>query len=82
MPVLADKRVDLSRKIREMLDQREYRPTELFQQLNQISESVLKDALASLVDAHVIELSPDRHIRLRQRARAATAQQDDRLQRR
>jgi hypothetical protein len=50
------------------LKERPYRPIELLQryQTAEITESALKDVLAELIDAAVIELSPDRHIRLRE----------------
>ena len=59
--------------ILKMLMERAYRPTELFQQLHKIDESALKDVLAALIDAHLIELSPDRHIKLRQQPPASPA---------
>jgi len=51
------------------LNERPYSPIELFQELQsaRVSESAVKDALAALMDARVIELSPDRRILLRKR---------------
>ena len=68
MPSMAAKRAsDLRRIILDKLNEREYQPLELFQQLQsfEISESALKDALADLLEDALIELSPDRHIKLR-----------------
>ena len=68
MPSMAQKqRLDLRRMILNKLNEREYQPLQLFQQLQnfEISESALKDALADLLEDALIELSPDRHIRLR-----------------
>jgi hypothetical protein len=50
------------------LKNRAYRPIELLHQLQtpEVTESALKDELAELINAGVIELSPDRHIRLRE----------------
>jgi hypothetical protein len=55
------------------LNDRAYRPIELLQRLQtaQVTESALKDELAELINAGKIELSPDRHIRLRQPLSAA-----------
>jgi hypothetical protein len=60
---------DLKKTVLRKLNQRPYRPVELLQELQsaRISESALKDALAALLDARVIELSPDRRITLRKR---------------
>ncbi len=67
MPTMTAQQAPNAReRILDKLAERAYRPTELFQQLHEISESVLKDALAALIDARLIELSPDRHIKLRQ----------------
>lgn len=54
------------------LMQRAYRPLELLQQLQtaDVTESALKDELAELINGGLIELSADRHIRLRQPASA------------
>lgn len=66
---------DLRRMILNKLNEREYQPLELFQQLQnfEISESALKDALADLLEDALIELSPDRHIRLRAHQPAGAA---------
>lgn len=49
------------------LKEHAYRPIELIQHLQSagITEPVLKDILAELIDGSIIELSPDRHITLR-----------------
>ena len=49
------------------LSERQYSPVELFQELQSahVSESAVKDALAALMDARVIEFSPDRRITVR-----------------
>ena len=68
MPSMAAKRaLDLRRTILDKLNEREYQPLELFRQLQsfEISELALKDALADLLEDALIELSPDRHIKLR-----------------
>jgi hypothetical protein len=54
--------------ILQALRDRAYRPIELLQQLQsaEVTESALKDELAELINARVIELSPERHIRLRE----------------
>jgi len=70
MPSLSIKRSSgLKNVVLRKLNQRPYRPVELLQELQsaRISESALKDALAALLDARVIELSPDRRITLRKR---------------
>lgn len=67
MPSLSIKRSSgLKTAVLRKLNQRPYRPVELLQELQsaRISESALKDALAALLDARVIELSPDRRITL------------------
>jgi DNA-binding HxlR family transcriptional regulator len=50
------------------LKDRAYRPIELLQRLQspEVTESALKDELAELINERIIELSPDRHIRLRE----------------
>jgi DNA-binding HxlR family transcriptional regulator len=55
------------------LKDRAYRPIELLHGLQsaEVTESALKDALAELINAGLIELSPDRHIRLREPISAA-----------
>jgi hypothetical protein len=55
------------------LNDRAYRPIELLQQLQSpdVTESALKDELAELINERIIELSPDRHIRLREPVSAA-----------
>lgn len=49
------------------LRDRAYRPIDLLHHLQttEVTESALKDELAELINAGIIELSPDRHIRLR-----------------
>ena len=76
MPSMAQKQgLDLRRMILNKLNEREYQPLQLFQQLQnfEISESALKDALADLLEDALIELSPDRHIRLRTHQPAGAA---------
>ncbi len=65
-------RVSVRVLILEALRKRPYHPAELLEELqsSQISEDRLKDELAALIEAHLVELSPDRHIRLRQPAPA------------
>lgn len=65
----ANRAPDLYTIVLEKLNERAYRPIELFQQLQNfnVSESALKDVLAALLEDRVIELSPDRHIQLRDR---------------
>jgi hypothetical protein len=68
MPIVATKQEsNLRTLIIQKLTQGEYQPIELLQQLQSptISESALKEQLAALIDARLIELSPDRHIKLR-----------------
>jgi len=50
-----------------------YRPIELLRELHsrEITESALKDELAELLSAGIIELSPDRRIKLRKPLSAA-----------
>ena len=59
--------------ILEALKGRAYRPVQLLQQLQSpdVTEYALKDELAELINAGIIELSPDRHIRLREPLSAA-----------
>lgn len=74
MPIVAIKRAAEVRKlILQALRARAYRPTELLQQFQsvEVTESALKDELAELINTGVIELSPDRHIRLREPVSAA-----------
>jgi hypothetical protein len=69
MSSVAIKRTDEIRtRILDAVRERPYRPIELLQQLQSagLTEAALKEALADLIDAELIELSPDRHIRLRQ----------------
>jgi hypothetical protein len=49
------------------LNDRAYRPLELLQRLQttEVTESELKDELAELINRGMIELSSDRHIKLR-----------------
>jgi hypothetical protein len=73
MAIVAPKRAtNLRSLIIRKLNEREYRPVDLLHQLlsQDVSESAAKDELAALIDAQVIELSPDRHIRLRSRHEA------------
>ena len=68
MATVAIKRASELRKVILLkLKNRTYRPIELLHQLQtqEVTESALKDELAELINAGVIELSPDRHIRLR-----------------
>jgi DNA-binding HxlR family transcriptional regulator len=55
------------------LKERAHRPIDLLQQLQSpdVTESALKDELAELINERIIELSPDRHIRLREPVSAA-----------
>jgi hypothetical protein len=64
---------ELRNLILRALNERAYRPIELLQQLQsaEVTESALKDELAELINARIIELSPDRHIRLREPVSAA-----------
>jgi len=71
MPTATIRRTNEIRdRILQALQERSYRPVELIQQLQnaEITESAVKDALAELIDASLIELSPDRHITLRHTA--------------
>jgi hypothetical protein len=71
----ANRAADLYSVVLEKLNERSYRPIELFQQLQNfdVSESALKDVLAALLEDQVIELSPDRHIQLRHPQPSGTA---------
>ena len=74
MATVAIKRsAELRNMILRALNERAYRPIELLQHLQtaEVTESALKDELAELINAGIIELSPDRHIRLRQPLSAA-----------
>jgi len=74
MATVAIKRAaELRNLILRALHDRVYRPIELLRELQsaEVTESALKDELAELMNAGVIELSPDRHIRLRQPLSAA-----------
>jgi hypothetical protein len=74
MATVAIKRpAELRKLILLALNSRVYRPIELLQELQSVdvTESALKDELAELIDTGVIELSPDRHIRLREPLSAA-----------
>jgi hypothetical protein len=64
---------DVRAIILQTLSQRSYHPAELLEILQspQVSEDRLKDELAALIEAHLVELSPDRNIRLRQHQPAA-----------
>jgi hypothetical protein len=65
--------VNLRAMILDTLRQGPFHPAELFEKLQspQITEDRLKDELAALIEAHLVELSPDRNIRLYQRQPAA-----------
>lgn len=74
MATVAIKRAaELRNLILRALQDRIYRPIELLRELQsaEVTESALKDELAELMNAGVIELSPDRHIRLREPLSAA-----------
>ena len=74
MAIVAIKRAaELRNLILRALQDRVYRPIELLRELQsaEVTESALKDELAELMNAGVIELSPDRHIRLREPLSAA-----------
>ena len=63
---------ELRETILRALKDRPYRPIELLQELRaETTESALKDGLAELINAGIIELSPDRHIRLREPLKAS-----------
>ena len=50
----------------EALRKRPYRPLELLELLEQIlSDAVIKDAVSELLAEKKVELSPDRHLKLR-----------------
>jgi DNA-binding HxlR family transcriptional regulator len=69
MSTVATKRATgLRNIILRTIENRPYRPIELFRYLQtaEMTESALKDELAELINAGIIELSPDRHIRLRE----------------
>jgi hypothetical protein len=71
MPTVTIKRTNEIRdRILQALRERSYRPVELIQHIQspEITESAVKDVLAELIDASLIELSPDRHITLRHTA--------------
>jgi hypothetical protein len=57
---------DVRAMILDTLRHRSYHPSELLEKLQspQISEDRLKDVLAALIEAHLVELSSDRKIRL------------------
>lgn len=59
--------LDVRALILETLQERSYRPAELLEKLHtqDLSVTRLKDELALLVDQHVVELSPDRFIKVR-----------------
>jgi hypothetical protein len=74
MATVAIKRAaEIRNLILRTLKDRAYRPIELLQQLQsaEVTESALKDELAELINERIIELSPDRHIRLREPVSAA-----------
>lgn len=65
--------VDIRTMILDTLRQRSYHPAELLEKLQspEISEDRLKDVLAALIEAHLVELSSDRKIRLLQQRTTA-----------
>ncbi len=67
--------VDVRALILDALRQRPYRPAELLEQLQtrEISEARLKDELAALIEDQMVELSPDRYIKLRDRTPTAAS---------
>jgi hypothetical protein len=71
--VVIKRAAELRNLILRALNERAYRPIELLQELQsaEVTESALKDELAELINARIIELSPDRHIRLREPLSAA-----------
>ena len=74
MATVAIKRAaELRNLILRALNDRAYRPVELLQRLQtaEVTESALKAELAELINGGMIELSSDRHIRLRQPLSAA-----------
>jgi hypothetical protein len=57
---------DFKDLILETIAKRNYRPVDLLEELrSKGSESQLRSALTALVEAHVVELTSDRYIRLR-----------------
>jgi len=63
------KAFDIRDLIRTKLTERPYQPVELLSQLQQvpgISEMAVKDALATMIEERLIELSADRRIKLRE----------------
>jgi hypothetical protein len=66
MDAAAKPTFDVKALILETIAQRDYRPVELFEELRpKASDSQLKNALAALVEAHIVELTPDRYVRRR-----------------
>lgn len=63
----AKRALDVRALILEALHERPYRPAELLEKLHtqDLCVTRLKDELALLVDQHVVELSPDRFIKVR-----------------
>jgi DNA-binding HxlR family transcriptional regulator len=63
---------ELRNLILHALTEKAYRPMDLLQHLRtaDVTESALKDELAELINGGLIELSADRHIRLREPIRA------------
>lgn len=59
--------IDVRELILGLLHERPYRPAELFENANarDVTETRLKDALAMLINENIVELSPERYIRLR-----------------
>jgi len=62
------------RLVTEALRERPYRPVDLLKKLEErgVSEVRLKGALDALLNEHRVELSPDRHITLREDEPAPT----------
>jgi hypothetical protein len=58
--------LDVKELILETIAQRNYRPVELLEELRpKASDGQLKNALAALVEAKIVELTPDRYVRRR-----------------
>jgi hypothetical protein len=60
--------LDVKALILQAIAEKAYRPVELIDSISStlgVSESQLKDGLSALVEAHVVELTPDRYVRLR-----------------
>jgi hypothetical protein len=60
--------LDIRELVLTTLGKRPHRPTDLFEVLKtKASEEQLKTVLAALLESHVIELSPDRHLKMSER---------------